>query len=217
MNQIPSRIDEIFQELKSEITWLHARWIIYRQLFGHSEKRIDLLNECASVFFYITQEVLLGEVLITITKLTDRARSMNQDNLSLGQLQSRIEAQGETQLAATLRSVLEKLNNKCHPFRLHRNKRLAHLDLITAMRSSLNPLPGISREMVEETLELVRDYMNTIERHYTQNETGYQHFIMSSDGDALVTMLKYGLRYDVLSSDQRISWEDWNEAEWKDA
>lgn len=217
MSQIPSRIDEIFQELKTEVTWLHARWIIYRQLFGHSERRIDLLNECASAFFYVIQDILLGEVQVTLSKLTDPARTGKHDNLSFEQLQARVEAQGDAQLVATLRKLLDDIHKKCQAFRLHRNKRLAHLDLTTAIQSTSTPLPGISRQMIEDAIKLVREYMNTIEIHYTQAETGYEHFIMSSDGDALVTMLKYGLRYDKLSRDQTISWEDWNEAEWKDA
>ncbi len=120
-------------------------------------------------------------------------------------------------MAATLRKLLDDLHDKCQAFRLHRNKRLAHLDLNRTIQSTSNPLPGISRQMIEDAIKLVREYMNTIEIHYTKSETGYGHFIMSSDGDALVAMLKYGLRYDELLRDQRISWSDWNEAEWKDA
>lgn len=217
MSQIPSPIDEIFQELKTEITWLHGRWIIYRQLFAHSEKRIDLLNECASAFFRIVQDVILDDVLVTLSKLTDPAHSRKHANLSLEQLQKRVEAQGEAQLVATLRKLLDDLHSKCQVIRLHRDKRLAHLDLTRAIQSASNPLPGISRQMIEDAIKLVREYMNTIEIHYTKSETGYEHFIISSDGDALVTVLKYGLRYDKLSRDLKISWEDWNEAEWKDA
>jgi hypothetical protein len=140
MSQIPQAIDEIFQELKKEITWLHGRWKIYRQLFGHSEKRIELINECASTFFYIIQDVLLGEIQVTLSKLTDRARFGEHDNLSLEQLQLRVETQGEKSLSAALRKLLDDLHNKCQPFRLRRNKLLAHLDLATAMKSNFNPV-----------------------------------------------------------------------------
>jgi len=217
MSQIPTGIDEVFKELKTEITWLHARWIIYRQLFAHSEKRIGLLNDCASAFFYIIQDVLFGELQVILSKLTDTARSGKHDNLSLEQLQERVEAHGDKNLASTLRNLLDDLHMKSRPFRLHRNKRLAHLDLTTAMQSSLNPLPGISRQMIEDALEVIREYMNAIERYYTQSETGYEHFIMHSDADALVSILKYGLRHDELLRQQKISWDDFENTEWKDA
>jgi hypothetical protein len=45
MISIPKDIDEVYEELKTEIMWLHGRWIVYRQLFAESEKRVDLLNE----------------------------------------------------------------------------------------------------------------------------------------------------------------------------
>ena len=51
MNSLPTTIEELFEELRNEINWLHAKWIIYRELFDHSEERVDLLNECASAFF----------------------------------------------------------------------------------------------------------------------------------------------------------------------
>ena len=177
MAPMPATVDEVFQELNTEITWLHARWIMYRQLFAHSLQRIDLLNECASTFFYTIQDVLLGDVQIALSKLTDPPTTFGHDNLSLEQLQRRVEAHGEAGLQPTLRQILDDLNQKCLPFRTWRNRRLAHLDLTTAMRSTLNPLPDISRQMIEEALELVRKYMNTIQTFYLQSETAYAHFI----------------------------------------
>jgi hypothetical protein len=217
MSNIPLNISEVFEELKTEITWLHGRWIIYRQLFGHSEKRIDLLNECASTFFYIIQDMLLDAVQVSLSKMTDPAQTGNFENLSIDQLQQRVETHGDPQLATSLRKLRDKLHDKCQPFRMWRNKRLAHLDLTTAMQSSSNPLPGISRQMIEDSLGILREYMNTIERYYSKSETGYEHFIMSSDGDFLISVLKYGLRYEELLKDRKISFEDWHQAEWKDA
>ena len=210
MTSIPKDIDEVYEELKTEITWLHGRWTVYRQLFAESEKRIDLLNECASAFFYIIQDVLLGEVQVSLSKLTDPARSGRFDNLSLEQLQARLVAHGDRALAAQTRPVLDTLHTKCEPFRAWRNKRLAHLDLTTAMKSSADPLPGISRQMIEEALALVREFMNKIESHYGDSEVGYEHFIMQSDGEALVAMLRYGLRYEELLKEGRISYDDWH-------
>lgn len=50
MNNIPSNISEVFEKLKIEVTWLHVWWIIHRQLFAHSEKRIDLLMNAPQLF-----------------------------------------------------------------------------------------------------------------------------------------------------------------------
>jgi len=83
MIPIPPFIAEVYEELKTEITWLHGRWTIYRQLFGQSEKRIDMLNECADAFFFILQDVLLGEVQVASGSVLPR-------NLPLVPAQSRV-------------------------------------------------------------------------------------------------------------------------------
>lgn len=217
MTSIPSEINEVYEELKTEVTWIHGRWIVYRQLFAKSEKRIDLLNECASAFFYIIQDVLLGEVQVSLSKLTDPAKSGKFKNLSLEQLQERLCAHGDKGLANQTRSILDRLHSKCKPFRDWRNKQLAHLDLTTAMKSTQNPLPGISRQMIEEALELVREFMNKIESHYMDSEMGYDDFIMQSDGEALVAILRSGLRYEELIKEGKVSYDDWHHGEWHDA
>jgi hypothetical protein len=163
VKKLPIEIEAIYEELKKEITWLHGRWIVYRQLFGTSEKRIALLNECSPTLFYILQDVLIGEVQLSLCKLTDPPSTGKSDNLSLEHLQMLLEAHADASLALTGRAVLDPLKVSCQPFRTWRNKRLAHLDLDAAMRSSSNPMPGISRSMIEQALESVRKYMNAIE------------------------------------------------------
>lgn len=217
MTSIPKDIDDVYEELKTEITWLHGRWVVYRQLFAESEKRIDLLNDCASAFFYIIQDVLIGEIQISLSKLTDQARSGKFNNLSLEQLQALVDTHGDQTLAAQTRLVLDQLHSKCEPFRVWRNKRLAHLDLTTAMKSNADPLPGISRQMIEDALSLVREFMNKIEGHYRDSEVGYEHFIMHSDGEALVAMLRSGMRYEELLKEEKISYDDWHHGKWHDA
>ena len=145
---IPSSVEEVYAVLKTEVTWLHGRWICYRQLFAESERRIDLLNECASTFFFIIQDVLLDEVQVSLSKLTDPAKSGKFDNLSLEQLQARLEGHGAASLATANRVLLDKLHTQCAPFREWRNKKLAHLDLSTSMKATTNPLPGVSRRMI---------------------------------------------------------------------
>jgi AbiU2 len=216
MTNIPSQIDGIYLELQREIVWLHARWKIYRQLFGTSEKRINLLNESAASAFYVFQEVLFDEVQIALSKLTDPPRTLTKENLSLEQLQLRIEAEAPSELADTLRSLLDTIHTKCRAFRAHRNRRLAHLDLETAVRSGARPLPPVSRQMIEEALADIRAYMNAVEAHYNDSEMGYEHFAMrGGDGDALIWLLANGLRYGELLRIGRIPFDDQNEGKWR--
>ncbi|MEW6140367.1 MAG: hypothetical protein AB1733_19275 [Thermodesulfobacteriota bacterium] len=218
MSEVPEAIRDVFNELKKEVQWLHARWLIYRQLFGHSERRIELLNESASVFFFVIEEVLVDEVQVSLSKLTDPARTRRHENLSLEQLHERVcELDGQG-LSSRLREILDNLHEQCRGFRIRRNRRLAHLDLRTGLQQGATPLPGVSREMIAGALSLVRDYMNTIEGHYCESETGYENVIMTrQDGEALVLRLRNGLRYSELVRNGTISRQDWLEDEWRDA
>jgi len=213
----PSEIEEVFAEIKEEVIWVHGRWIIYRQLFLHSDKRIDLLNDVASAFFYMIQNLLLEEVQITLSKFTDPARSGKNENLSLEQLQERVEEVGNPELSVKLRSVLNQLQDTCRSCRVWRNKQLAHLDLDTSLKLLPDALPAVTIEQIDAALEITREYLNLLERFYTESETGYEHFIMHSDGDALVEMLKLGLRYDELRKLDKFSWDDLRESPWHDA
>jgi hypothetical protein len=215
---IPSDVSEIFEELKKEIVWLHARWILFNQLYGGSERRIDLLNETAGTFFYVVQETFQADVYIALSKLSDPAVKGRFGNLSLEQLQARVDEQNDLDLSDRTRALLDEFLTKCAPFRVWRNKTLAHSDLDTALQREANPLPPTSRQMIHEALETLRKYMNDIEGHYDDSETGYEHFIMrASDGDSLVHLLKAGLRYNELVSEEVISWDDDRQSEWFDA
>jgi hypothetical protein len=214
MTPLPANIEEVFEPLKKQITLLHAKWIIYRQLFGSSERRIELLNECASMCFIIIQDAILQEVEITLSKLTDPPRK----NLSLKQLYKRIEAHGNSDFVRSLGKLLEDLKIKCEDIRKHRDKRLAHFDLTTAMQNSWNLLPGISRQMIEEALEVTRNFMNTIEIYYIGSTYRYEHCIMSTtDGEALISILKNGLRYKELLKNKEFFVKERGKGQWRDA
>jgi hypothetical protein len=101
----PEQFAAIFDQLSTEVTWLHARWKLYRQLFAESPSRIDMLNECAAAIFYVIQDVLLGEVQVMLSKLTDPASSGKYDNLSLERLQIEVELLGQQALATQTRSI----------------------------------------------------------------------------------------------------------------
>lgn len=214
MSKFPKAVQDIFEPMKEEITWLHVRWIIYKQLFESSAQRIDLLNECASVFFWIIQGVLIDEVQLGLGKLTDPANTAGKDNLSFCQLQEVIEVHDQN-FADNIKTKLAELLSKVKEIRTHRDKRLAHLDLRTAMKDGAQSLPPVTIQTIEDALCSARDYMNAIEEHYCGRTTGYDNFLMSgNDGEALVSLLRYGLRYEELAKEGIISPDDWHKGKW---
>jgi hypothetical protein len=49
---------EVYGVLFHQLVWARYRWRAYSTLFAHSQRRIDLLNESASFFFFLAQETL---------------------------------------------------------------------------------------------------------------------------------------------------------------
>jgi len=146
MTNIPAPVLEVFKPLQVEVVWLHARWQVARQLFATSKRRVGLLNECAPAALRFIEDVMLDDVQLALSRLTDPAKSLNKlDNLTIPQLHERIAQIGQPTLVAQLQTLLDRLKAECEPLRVQRNKRIAHLDLNTVVNATANPLPSVGR------------------------------------------------------------------------
>jgi hypothetical protein len=67
-----------------------------------------------------------------------------------------------------------------------------------------NLLPGISKEMVEDVLKEIRDFMNEFEIFFSRPETAYEHFIATTGGDALILALKKAVEYKAVVREGKI-------------
>jgi len=168
-------IRAIFEKLKNEVSDLHYRWDMYREIYAGDAEQFELLNQSGSNFFYYVQHLMLDHVALTFSKLTDPNRQGKNDNLSLKQVHAYASDTDEAELVAKLKPIYGELESGCQKFRALRNKRIAHGDLNHAMETAEEPLPGISRAYVENALEILRNYMNAIELHYFESETGYEY------------------------------------------
>ena len=193
--RIPESLREIFRELSSAVVWLHGHWIIYRQLYAKSSERVELLNESAGTFFSLLQNILLHDTVLAIARLTDRSESRGRENLVLSQLVEKLDSSSYPDLMGRLKASLGAVDRKCEVFRKKRNRQVAHSDLMAALKVESEPLPGVSREMVEDALKATRDYMNEFEVYFCKNTMIYEHFIMDSDGETLIWQLKRAADY----------------------
>jgi hypothetical protein len=192
--QVPEPLRDIFIELKSAVVWLHGHWIVYRQLYGKSPERVELLNESAGTFFNLLQNILLHDMVLAIARLTDRSEVCGRENLVLGQLVEKLDSKSYSELIERLREHLIIISTKCEIFRKKRNREVAHSDLMTALKVDVE-LPGVSRQMFEDALAAIRDYMNEFEIYFSESSTAYEYFSMNSDGEALIWQLKRAADY----------------------
>lgn len=187
---MPEALAVTFEQLSSDTVWLHARWILYRQLFGTNERRVELLNRVAPYFFHEVQQILADDCLLALCRLTDRLSTGCQPNLVLESLVSLVDPCQHGDLRRALDDKLKLVVERVAPFRLSRNKRIAHRDRSVALGPSTSPLPGLSRDKFEDALAAIRDFLNEIEGFFNDSEMAYQEVFAASDGEALIHALK---------------------------
>ena len=115
-----------------------------------------------------------------------------------------VEELGEKELFSNLNESLLRYRKLCEVFKKHRDKRIVHFDFTTHAHKKSNPLPGVSRTMIEDALKELCFFMNQVDGYYRDTETGYEYFRVTSGGDALIEILKRGLRYEELWRDRKI-------------
>lgn len=207
-NGFPPAIQEIWRTLRAKVVWLHGHWIIYRQLYGTSPERIDVLNRSAGTFFYVVQRLLLGDVQLSLSKLGDPSGEDDRKNLTLSALIESLELVGEHAICMELNPLLHAFDTACAKLRTRRNKLIAHFDQEVLLNSRVKPLEGPSRDEIEGALDALRKIMNCAELHYSGSQTAYEHFIMNADGDSLIPKLEQGLRYQELVLERVIPLDD---------
>lgn len=205
---VPSSIRKFWQRLESQVSWLHGRWMIYRQMFGTSQKQFDIMHEVAPTFFYIFQRVLLADIQLSISKIGDSAESRGDENMTLKGLSKRLSKIGELKAASKLDSKIKLFSKSCKKIRHRRNKILAHFDSASMMRPTSKSIKWPSRAEIEKALRALREAMNTVNSFYKMPEKLYEHLGMNDNATHVIEALRRGIRYRRLVADGTISYDD---------
>jgi HEPN superfamily AbiU2-like protein len=186
----------VYHVLYEEVVWLHAKWLEYRKLYGHSEPRVDFLNSMARFFFRVLHDVLWDDIVLHIARLTDPPTTVGKENLTLLRLPAVIP---DAALAADTQSMIDAAGAQWSFARDWRNRRLAHRDLALALDAAVTPLTAVSREHVERALKSIRAILNRVHRHYLKSQVAFEHFISRDDADTLI----YHLRVAKMTEERR--------------
>lgn len=127
-----------------------------------------MLDYAASFFFRIVREVLRDDIILTVCRITDpaksRVRGEQENNLTIKYLVSIIPPADNTS-QKTLKSMLPQIEARCAKFRDHRNRRIGHHDLDTRLSRPKALLPAIGINDTDEALHSIGVALNAVERH----------------------------------------------------
>ena len=208
-SHIPQEIHTLWETLHTEVCWLHGRWKIYCQLYGTNQERVELLNKSAATFFSLLDRILIHEVQLSLSRLSDPAKTGRHKNMSLDALKKALDELGENDAAEKLDNAIKMFKKACAKVIHRRMKWIAHFDLDTMLTQQVNPRIGPSRKEIEDAMSALRNAMNCINVHYNDMSMAYDSFYMRADGDALIRSLRRGLRYTELVDSGVIAKDDY--------
>ena len=156
--------------------------------------------------------MFLDYITLQISKLTDPADYGKYKNFSFYYLFELLKEEIPDEFYKKLSLILEKLQANSSLFRNRRNKFVAHRDLDSINNKSEY---GIAIQNVEDSLRIIREYLNEIDFHFFNTTTLYEEFItdLKDDGVALLVRLAKSLAYDDLVQQKQIDirmWENYS-------
>jgi len=187
---MPSEVRDLFDPIKESVLALHAYWKLFRQLYMSGPERVALLNATGGQFFSVVQEVLRDSLFIGIGRLTDPPKTFGKDNLSFQSLAELISHTDNDLFSHQVKPTLDSLKARSVAFRDWRNRRLAHSDLRTSLRTHPDPLPGVSPSDVDSILAEMSRLMNSIQVHYSDTTTMYDYVLIEGDADRMADALE---------------------------
>lgn len=201
--KIPDALEPLWDNISREVLRIHERWIIYRQLFGTSPERIDLLNEIAGLFFHTLEDLMVDDIILSLSRLMDPEKSKTKAGESRNAVLKQFIIHEEITnhprigdgfpLHEELLNRYKELEKKCSNLKAIRHKRIAHRDWDVAL--GIQPLPPISRKSIEDALKELRDFLNAIYGSFKDSEIDF-YPVTEADGNALLAALKQSIAYE---------------------
>jgi|SRR3989344_408811 len=185
-----SELEDLLNVVNNQVIQLAYRWKIFGQLFDSGPENIELLNKSGSNVFALFQRLVLDEVMIALSRLTDPEKSAGNENASVRNLRAKANACLETKTIAEVDALIGELDDHVRNLRKHRNKVLAHADLGHAL--NVSALPPVTYDEIEKAMEALQTIVSKVALESFRWTTHYDSIILyGSGGDSLLEVLRH--------------------------
>jgi len=194
--RIPEKLRETYAHLAGNVMWTYGALEELTFLFSTSEN-VHLLNETAPAFFVRHQGLLINDIALSLSRMTDEKQSGSrknpQENLTLARLLDLPDAQCQ-QLRTELKKRWARISDAAKQLRTYRHKRLAHSDLAHHLSPSTKLGADISIRSMKKLLDQISDFLSTFDCFFTGVETtSYSPPASYGDADDLIAYLKLAI------------------------
>jgi hypothetical protein len=163
--RIPEKLRGTYAHLAGNLMWTYGAFEQLMFLFGTSEN-VHFLNEHFPAFFVRHQDLLINDIALSLSRMTDEKQSGSrknpQENLTLARLLDLPDAQCQ-QLRTELKKRWAKIRDSSKRLRTYRHKRLAHSDLAYHLSPSTKVGAAISIGSMKKLLDEISDFLSTFE------------------------------------------------------
>jgi len=180
-----SLVKEVFDDLWNELSELRLRTMLLEQLYSSSESLV-LLKRFGGSVFEVIFELLLDDVVLRLSKISDPATTGKNQNASLYRLVDFVEAE-EAGLADRLgiKALRDNLKDRTKNLRELRNRVIAHKDW--GRRD--HPLPSTSRAEIQAATEIAHRVLRTVSFHFSKADLDFNVWIQDGYGEKLLYYL----------------------------
>lgn len=183
----------LFYYLYNQCAWLHVKWRQFVDLYGTDQERIDVLNQAASVFFRIAQGALFHDILLNLTRLTDRPVSINgQKNLTIQSLPALI---SDRAFRTEIKRLIKLAVASTEFARDWRNRFIAHRNFELVMNGGAEPISRASRDDIDAALQAVSRVIERVGGFYLKSELHLDLAGAPHDAESLLYVLRDGLQH----------------------
>jgi len=153
----------VFYKLKSVWTYALIKSREFRLLYSNRDN-LGLINAIGGRFFASIQDVLYDDILLQLTRITDKPQIVGHKNLTIRMLPEYCD---DEDLSREVEKLVLQVVIATDFARNWRNKRIAHMDYEHHMDSISNPLESASLEKVQIALDAIHTVLNEIQMGVT--------------------------------------------------
>ena len=120
MTTMPT-FESVFETVDRQVQQIFARYEIYNQLFNSGDGNVELLNASGSYVFHIFQRLLLDDMLLALSRMTDPEGRLGQENASINFLFALSKPHLSAENADAATAAIARLDAHVSNIRVHRN------------------------------------------------------------------------------------------------
>lgn len=175
----PPEIEELFNHLWQDVVGIHAKWVVYSDLFLDRDNWM-VIAQTATFAFQIIGSSMWDDIVASYGRLTDPSCSPGKkENLTLERLVDALEPHAgklprwsvSDQVEARRR--LANIRALGAPLTMIRHRRVAHRDWQTARGTHPEPIPPLAMAEVNEVHDAIADLMNMIQGRVANAQSAY--------------------------------------------